>query len=401
MFLRTNIALVTLALLSALNVRADEPAWDIAANVDLQTRIFTQDSRWAGQDSGSVEASLAVAAEFRWRDRDRGQRISVTPYLRWDETDSERSLLDLPEAYWALEGDDYELLIGANTVFWGVTESTHLVDIINQTDAVADIDGEDKLGQPMVNLELQRDWGRIGLYVLPYFRERTFAGVDGRFRAPLPVDSDESLYESRDKENHTDIALRYSHYLGDVDIGVSAFKGTSREPQFVSNSAGTALLPYYDQIEQVGVDLQYTREAWLWKLEAIARDSTTDSFAAAVGGVEYTVYQIRDSAANLGLLIEYQYDGRAESEPLTLADNDVFVGARLALNDVQNSSALIGFAHDLDTGATFASIEAERRFGDSYVVELRARLFSGADSNDPMFAVSDDDYLQLQLSRYF
>ena len=398
---RLSISLLALLFLAALNARADDSAWDIAANVDLQSRFFTQDAQWPGQSSQTGEVSLALLAEFRWRDPDGGQRVSVTPYLRWDETDSERSLIDLPEAYWALEGDSYELLVGANTVFWGVTESVHLVDIINQTDAAADIDGERKLGQPMLNLELQRDWGLIGLYVMPYFRERTFAGNSGRFRAPLPVDSDAAVYESGDEQNHIDLALRYSHYIGDVDLGVSWFSGTSREPRLLLNAEATALVPHYDLIDQVGVDLQYTRDAWLWKIEAIARDAATDSFVAAVGGVEYTVYQLRDSSIDLGLLLEYQYDARAETEPLTLADNDVFIGARLALNDVQDSTALLGFAYDLDTGATFVNIEADRRFGQNYVAELRIRLFSDANREDPMFAISSDDYMQLQLSRYF
>ena len=61
----------------------------------------------------------------------------------------------------------------------------------------------------------------------------------------------------------------------------------------------------------------------------------------------------------------------------------------------------MGLAYDLDTGATFMNIEAERRFGDSYVLELRARLFSDADREDPIFVIANDDYLQLQLSRYF
>jgi len=380
---------------------ADDGNWDIAANADLQSRYFTQDAQWAGQDSNSGAVSLAFSAEFRWRNTEGDQRASIIPYLRWDRTDDERSLADLQEAYWAFEGDDYEVLVGANTVFWGVTESVHLVDIINQTDAVADIDGEDKLGQPMVNVELQRDWGLLSLYVMPYFRERTFAGTNGRFRPPLPVDADNATYESGDAENHIDLALRYSHYIGDVDIGLSAFSGTSREPRLVLSDDGTVFVPHYDLIDQVGLDLQYTRDAWLWKLEAIGRETANDSFAAAVGGVEYTVYQLFDSSADLGLLFEYQYDGRKPSEPLTLADNDVFVATRFALNDVQDSTALMGLAYDLDTGATFMNIEAERRFGDSYVLELRARLFSDADREDPIFVIANDDYLQLQLSRYF
>ena len=58
----------------------------------------------------------------------------------------------------------------------GVTESRHLVDVLNQVDGVEDIDEEDRLGQPMINISTQRDWGSVDLFVLPGFRERTFAG---------------------------------------------------------------------------------------------------------------------------------------------------------------------------------------------------------------------------------
>ena len=399
-----NIALriFILALLSpTLVANANEASWDFAANVELQTRFFTQDARWPGQETADGQFSLAATAELRWRNSAGDQRASFIPYARWDEADDERTLVDLQEAYWAWEGDSLELLVGANTVFWGVTESVHLVDIINQTDAVADIDGEDKLGQPMINLEAQRDWGLLSLYVMPYFRDRTFAGSDGRFRTPLPVDTERAQYESSADENHIDVALRYSHYIGDVDIGVSLFSGTSREPRLLPNEDGTALLPYYDQIDQLGVDLQYTRDAWLWKLEAIVRDGYDDTFAAAVGGFEYTMYQVSDSSADIGILLEYQYDGRGDGEPLSIADNDVFVAARLALNDTQDTAVLAGVGYDVDTDETFVNIEADRRIGDNYVIELRARIFSGASRFDPTYALANDDYLQLQLSRYF
>jgi hypothetical protein len=399
--MRRNILSIAILLSSALSVRADDGNWDVSANIDLQSRFFTQDAQWFGQDSQAGAMSVAFSSEFRWRNSEGDQRASIIPYLRWDATDEQRSIADLREAYWAYEGGDYEVLAGANTVFWGVTESVHLVDIINQTDVVGDIDGEDKLGQPMVNIELQRDWGLLSTYVMPYFRERTFAGVDGRFRAPLPVDEDNAVFESSDEENHVDLALRYSHYIGDVDLGVSFFSGTSREPRLVPTADGTALVPHYDLIDQLGVDLQYTRDAWLWKLEAIGRETANDSFAAAVGGVEYTIYQLLDSSSDLGLLLEYQYDGRDRTEPLTLADNDVFVAARFALNDMQDSTALMGVAYDVDTGATFMNVEAERRIGNNYVLELRARFFTAAETDDPMIVIADDDYLQLQLSRYF
>ena len=231
--------------------------------------------------------SIAATAELRWRNADGDQRASVIPYLRWDSVDDDRKLADLQEAYWAREGGSVELLAGVNTVFWGVTESVHLVDIVNQTDAAGDIDGEDKLGQPMVNLAWQQDWGMISAYLMPYFRERNYPGLDGRLRTPVPVDSDRAVYQSSRKQNHVDVALRYSHYIGDVDVGLSIFSGTSREPRLVPADDAPVLLPHYDQIDQFGVDLQYTRDAWLWKLEAIARNGYSETFAAAVGGFEF------------------------------------------------------------------------------------------------------------------
>ena len=332
--------LVLAFLLSAPVAEAGRAAWDISSNIDLTTRVFTEDPRWPGQDDSPVQLSIAGSAEFRWRGDE--SRASIIPYLRYDATDDQRSLADLREAYWAKEAESYELLVGVNTVFWGVTESVHLVDIINQTDQVADIDGEDKLGQPMINLEVQRDWGLVSFYLMPYFRERTFAGEPGRLRTPLPVDTDNPQYESSDEENHVDFALRYSHYFGNVDIGLSAFSGTSREPRLLLNADGSALIPHYDLIDQLGLDLQYTIDAWLWKLEAIARETQNDSFTAAVGGFEYTFYQVSDSSADVGVLLELQYDGRAEGEPITLADNDLFTGIRLALNDTQNTAVLAG-----------------------------------------------------------
>ena len=116
---------------------------------------------------------------------------------------------------------------------------------------------------------------------------------------------------------------------------------------------------------------------------------------------EYTFYQVADSAADVGALLELQYDGRDEDEPLTLTDNDLFAGIRLALNDTQDTTMLTGMGYDLETSETYLNIEAERRLGEDTVLELRARFFTNADQGDTGYAIENDDYLQLQLSRYF
>ena len=401
MSIRTAQFTALALLLAATAAMADGASWDRAGNVELQSRLFARDALWPGQGSQAAQLSLAATAELRWRNAEGDQRASIIPFLRRDSVDEERNLVDLQEAYWAWESDSIELLAGVNTVFWGVTESAHLVDIVNQTDAAGDVDGEDKLGQPMVNLTWQQDWGLLSAYVMPYFRERNYPGVDGRLRAPLPVDSDRAVYESSRDENHVDVALRYSHYIGDIDVGLSVFSGTSREPRLIPADDAPVLLPHYDQIDQFGVDLQYTRDAWLWKLEAIARNGYSETFAAAVGGFEYTFYQVAQSGADIGVLLEYQYDGRNELEPFTTADNDVFAGLRLALNDTQDTSLLAGIAYDTVTGETFFNVEAERRIGNSISLEVRMRAFSGAGPQDMTYAVVRDDYVQIRLAKYF
>ena len=42
------------------------------------------------------------------------------------------------------------------------------------------------------------------------------------------------------------------------------------------------------------------------------------SFNAAVGGFEYTSYQVADSAVDIGVLLELQYDGRDADETVIL-----------------------------------------------------------------------------------
>jgi len=393
-----KIALPLVAIFASSGSSAED--WDVTGFAGIDAQAFWLDSQYEGQQNG-FNPSLLLQPEFYWRSDEGSQRISIVGFARFDSVDDERSHADLREAYWGVDGDDWDATAGISKIFWGVTESRHLVDVINQTDLVEGIDEESKLGQPLLNFNLQRDYGRFGLFVMPYFRERTFPGVDGRFRPSLVVDTDNPIYESSKEENHVDLALRYSHYIGDVDIGVHAFDGTSREARFVLAPEGDHLLPVYDQMTQVGVDVQYTAEAWLWKLEAIARDTRVDSFMAAVGGFEYTFYGVNDLAADVGVLLEYLYDDRNELSQPTASDNDLFVGTRLALNDPDDSSVLAGVAVDLDTQELFLNIEAERRIGDSLSIELQLRSFMNAAPNGGMYAVKQDDYVQLRLNWYY
>jgi len=367
-------------------------------------RLFTSKPAFPEQDTSTLPPSLALEPEYLYEWNDGNDRLTVVPFLRVDAADDERTHADLRELNWLHIGSNWDLRIGLGKVFWGVTESRHLVDIINQTDFVENIDGEDKLGQPMVNLNLLRDWGSLRLFVLPGFRERTFSGREGRFRSALPVDTSRVVFESSAEQKHTDLALRWSHSVGDWDIGLAHFWGTSRNPrlQIALDASGQPVLsPHYDIIHQTSLDLQATKGSWLWKLEAISKDGKGGRFAAMVAGFEYTFYNVLGTGADLGILSEYLYDGRDEQAPATPFDDDIFLGARVALNDSDNTQLLIGAVIDRKNLSKLFSIEANRRIGDRWVVEFESRIFANVSFSDILFGQREDEFLQLRLKRFF
>lgn len=376
---------------------------EISSDIGLEVRTFFEDPVFPEQFE-TFQPSLILNTEIFYESEDRRHQFVVQPFVRLDSQDDERTHVDLREAYYRYAGDEFDLLLGVSKVFWGVTESRHLVDIINQTDGVEDIDEEDKLGQPMVKLSLLKDWGQLDLFMLPYFRERNFPGVEGRLRTPLIVDTDTAIYEDDDEENHVDVAARYSNFFGSWDVGVSVFHGTSREPRFVPGGtiADPRFIPAYDQITQAGLDIQYTKDAWLWKFEGIVREGQGDTFTAAVAGLEYTFFGVSESGADLGVLVEYLYDDRDEIEaPITPQDNDLFYGARYALNDIQDTSILAGAISDVEDGSTSGLVEAERRLGENWKGELEARFFLNVDDQNLLNFFEQDSHLTLRLTRYF
>ncbi|MES9814457.1 MAG: hypothetical protein ABW161_16880 [Candidatus Thiodiazotropha sp.] len=369
--------------------------------VELQGRHFPQQAM--DRDQSDQLLSIVIQPEYyqRW-DNDR-QSLLFIPFLRWDSEDDERTHGDIRELIWTYAGDGWEAKAGIGKVFWGVTEALHLVDIINQTDLIENPDGEQKLGQPMFKLSLEKDWGIIDLYALPGFRERTYPGEAGRLRTHPRVDTDLAEYQSDGEERHIDLALRWSHFIGDWDIGIAHFDGTSRDPLLTPglNSSGEIILiPFYEQIRQTSLDLQATKGDWLWKLETIHRAGDSGSYNAATGGFEYTLVGIAGSAMDLGFLGEYLYDDRRD-DATTPFENDLFVGLRLTANDVDGSELLAGVIKDLDDDGWMFNLEASRRIGNQWKTGAQIRLWSGIPEDDPLFSFHRDDYLEITVTRFF
>lgn len=391
-------------------VLAEEDTGTWSGNVAIQGRWFWESPQFDDQRDGDVSLSFEPEYYKEWKSGLRA--ITFTPFGRLDSTDSERTHADIREAHYLHVAGDWEWRVGIAEVFWGVTESQHLVDIINQTDLVESIDTEEKLGQPMIETTWLQDWGAFQFYILPGFRERTFPGRKGRLRTGVVVDTDEAEYESGAEEYRIDWSARLKMQFGPVDIGLSHFSGTSRDPILRPNfepSGGLRLIPFYKVIDRTGIDLQAIIGNWTWKLESAYQNNRGQNFTAAVGGFEYTFYGVMESVADIGMLVEYNYDDRPENDinflfqedAAGVFQDDMFLGLRYVLNDAQSTEMLAGAIYDLDYDSRSFRFELERRISDSWKVEGELQLFDNIDKKDPLRSFERDDYLELDLAYYF
>lgn len=431
-------------------------AWELSPRLELEVRGFPG-VRSGEPLTGSVAGVLEGFHDFSGSER---RRFNFDVFARADSQDASRTHADARDLYYQYIGRDFELRLGNRRVFWGVTESRHLVDIINQSDLAEDLDTEAKLGQPMFNLAVIRDTGALDIYLMPYQRARTFPGVDGYPQLPFPVAVHEAQYESRQGQHHLDFAARYATSWGGFDLGVAVFNGTAREPllrpclrrgsgyvdtdngpncDIVAAAEASApqsplpddltpllqalglfpsddevraeieadvrrnlvLVPAYRRLRQISLDLQYVNESLALKLETLLREDSTGRSTAAVAGVEYNLGDVGATGVDIGLLAEYLYDEKRDGLNARFTD-DLFLGARVGLNDEAGTELLAGVIVNRPDFRQYAfQLEASRRLTDAARLSLDARGFADSPADSPEAFLDGQSLVRLTLEWFF
>jgi len=388
-------ALVLLALPLAAEAIEFRPRLEAEGRWFYQAEDADGDAPLLGSVAGTLETFVS------WGDN---QRLVGEFFGRWDENDDARTHGDIRELYYQRTGEAFEFRLGLRRVFWGVTESRHLVDIVNQSDFVENISNELKLGQPMASLAAVRDVGTLEVFLMPVQRERTFPGDEGWPRLPLPVAEYETTYESKDEDRHLDYAVRYAGSFGPVDFGVAWFDGTAREPLLVPTltPGGPVLAPFYALLRQASIDAQYVSGSMAWKVEAVRRELLDDVTWGTVAGFEYTFGDIAGSGIDVGVLGEYLGDEKDDALN-ALVDDEVFTGVRVALNDVAGTTLLVGALASREDGKSRRyGIEGSGRLNDDWKLSAEARIFSKWAKADPATGfLSEQDFVTVTLERYF
>ena len=343
-----------------------------------------------------------------------GLMFAVSPWVQHHSDYDDTLRWDLREAYLGLHDDAWRMRLGYTRVSWGAMDALRLIDIINQRDRFDLLDGAEKLGQPMLAFTLYPGVGTLELYALPYFREMPFPDRRGRLRPPLPVDTDRPLYESGSTHETIDLAARFLHTVGTLDFGLHLFQGRNRMPLLVPDdlippilrdpgpSPDPMLVPLYEDIRQVGMEAQWALSGWLLKCEAFHRSGFLERYAAFAGGVERTLYGWAGTRADLSLLAEYVYDERGTSSAaMTIFDNDLLLGFRLARGGISDLTMEGGVLYDLDTGETIATLQAGRRIGSAGRIDADLWFLLNTPDDSVLHPFRREDHLRVQWSWTF
>ena len=311
--------------------------------------------------------------------------------------------IDFREANVTTRLGDADILIGSTILFWGKVESYNPVDVVNAKDFNRGVMRSEKRGAPMLRLSWPAGTGQLSLLAID-FTKNIYPGVASRERPALPI-AKEASYSGGAKREDIANAVRWSGYFGDIDLGISWFRGTGLAPRLLPQADGT-LKPDYSRITQTGLDVQYLWADSALKVELVRRSGQYDrlgtarSYQAGVVGIEHNLFGVMDSGHDIVLIGEYAGDSRME---LTHSgfQNDLTVGTRWLWNDIEDTEILGLLTRDLENGAQTATVSIDRRINDQLTFEASARGTSRY-ANDPnSTAFQKDSAVNMALTYWF
>ena len=286
---------------------------------------------------------------------------------------------DFREAYVASRIGEIDVLVGNTILFWGKVESYNPADVVNSLNYSRGLMQSEKLGAPIVRVSLPIGSGQLDLLAIDFVKN-IYPSQSLREHVGTRIGKQVSFSGGASK---SDIghAARLSAYYGDVDLGLSWFRGIGNAPRLTAQPNGT-LRPDYSRINQMGLDIQYLWGDTALKGELIHRKGQYDrlgdfkKYRAGVLGLEHSFYDIANSGSDLALFTEYAFDSR-NSLSHSGFQNDLTLGTRWLKNDIDDTEVAALLTRDLDYKAQLITIKMDRRVNVSVTFKTSVRLPPG------------------------
>ena len=385
-----NFFFLLIALIN-FKVLAANYVWDIDNQIGFDFREFHKDAAYPNQKN---TYSSFFKSEIYIELSEQVSFISE-PYYRYDHNDKNRSLFDFKENNFIYLENNYEIKFGISEVFWGITESKNLVDIINTID-YTDGDQKAKLGQPMVSYSTFSDKiGLLELYFLPTFKKPSQIGEKGRLRFSKPIERHNVVYEGGAGENVPSWAFKWERSIRNIDLSIQGFRGNSRESSVIPLIENNTLKYFagYERVTQLGSYLQAISGPFINKIEVIKRNGQKNSDNVREN-------RLFEKKWDITAFIEYSNDDRG-NDSVDILQNDLFIGTRLMLNDVEGTELTTFSTFDLDGGGNTALVKLGSRLSENMRFTGIYQAYWSTNNKDILYSFRRDNYFGLKAVRYF
>ena len=332
----------------------------------------------------------------------------MEPYFRYDHHDKNRSLFNFKENNFAYYYNDIQVKAGISEVFWGITESKNLVNIINVKD-VTDGDQKAKLGQSLLAFSnYSEKYGSLDFYYLPFFKNSSQIGQTGRLRLSKPIENYDIVYEGGAGSKVPSWAIKWENSFGMLDFSLQGFRGNSRESSTIAKLENLQLKYFqgYERISQLGTYLQVISGPTIYKVEAIKRNgqknakNIRENFYSYTLGMEYLINNLFENKWDLTSFIEYHNDDR-NNDSTDIFQNDLFLATRLNFNDTDGTEFLTSITLDTDGGGNTSTLELSSRITDNIRVTGSYNAYWSVNEKDILYSFRRDNYFLINITNYF
>ena len=418
--------------------------------LSLETRAF-----WIDSDSLTDDYGLALAGRFQFKWKSKYWRLKLGAFGRVGALDINRSLLFAEDAYIAFRNRWIRIRIGAQVLNWSATEAFHPADIINSRNFDSNLENAEKLGEPMVSLNV-RLWegARLEAFYMPLRLAPRLPGTNSRLSfspsstttslssTPIRLVLGDILFVNRNGAISRQLVshqwgARLAQTVGGADIAVQVVQHNDRsQPSFAGESfdlsdgvpSSFRIQPVYNFVTHAGLTYTHVIEDIVIKLESAYRyfhhvDASSRLNITAFGplrpkahiqvaaGIEYGWVYPNDHEATL--ILEGQAfiwpEGRARG-PSGQAfqgpfENDVLLGYRHSFNDEDSKELMFTFISDVTRWPeVLVSASYSQRLSDVWGIKTGIRLIWAPPTDafpTNLQALNTDHQLNLSVTRYF
>jgi hypothetical protein len=413
---------------------------DLSSNgeVSLEFRKFYNDDNNQTEDMG-----LAMLGRLEIRYESEPFLHVFRGFGRVDQKDKDRDVMILEDFYLSTKPTfmgNVKFLAGYKIFNWTATEAFHPADIINSRNYDSDLENLEKQGELVVETEIPLFSGNLSLFYLPKFESPIYPGSRSRLGAGVDINKPMLIIGDKLEKDSAFVGqygARLFQVLGSADLGLHYVKHVDRNypivgthqyvphPMFpgVVIPTSTDPVPYYFEVTNMGLTLQYVWGSAIHKVEANHKKfenkdfpifsfttmglRTPKDFTEVAYGFEYmkswmnghdSVF-IFEAAGIFGL-------SKEERQATSVLQRDILIGYRHAFNDVMGKELFISILHDLERdNERLWNLSYTQRLSDYWKIKLGLRIYD-APVKEPGFVqgletFNKDHYGMVSLTRYF